>query len=96
MIRFIRSLQFIFKPKYWSKLYPYCSMYDKTINELLDAKVKFTNIDCYTADLGHLKNIWIGYPASAYGSQPWKNEYQPSRLTIKRMKRVLEMQGVDV
>jgi len=89
MIRFIKSLQFIFKPRYWSKLYPYCPLYDKKINELLDAGVKFTNIDCYTADLGSLKTIWIGSPASVYGAQPLRNEYQPSRLTMKRMKRVL-------
>jgi hypothetical protein len=90
MLRFIKSLQFVFKPTYWLKQSPYCRILDKNINNLLDRGVKFTNIRQYTADLGDLKEIWIcrGDPFS-YG-QLWPQcNYQPSRLTIQRMKRAM-------
>ncbi len=93
MIRFIKSLQFIFKPKYWLTQYPYCARLDKEINRLLDEGVKFTNIGWYTADLGHLEDIWIsGYPFS-YGKLWEQYYYQPSRLTMKRMQKVLLQQN---
>lgn len=89
MIRFIKSLQFIFKPKYWCMNHPYCPMLDKKINNFLDKGVKFENITGSTADLGDLKDIWIwGYPY-AFGKIWNKYHYQPSRLTIKRMRKVL-------
>lgn len=89
MLRFIKSLQFVFKPTYWLKQHSYCPRLDKRINDLLDQGIKFTNIGWYTADLGDLKDIWIsGYPFS-YGKIWRKYPYQPSRLTIKRMQQVL-------
>lgn len=89
MLRFIKSLQFLYKPKYWLKQYAYCPRLDIKINKFLDQGVKFTNIGWYTADLGDLKDMWIsGYPFS-YGTL-WKQyNYQPSRLTIKRMRQVM-------
>ena len=89
MLKFIKSLQFIYKPKYWLQQHPYCPALDNKINTLLDRGVKFTNIGRYTADLGDLKAIWIsGYPFS-FGKLWEQYPYQPSRLTIKRMHQVL-------
>ena len=89
MLKFIKSLQFVYKPKYWLRQHPYCPRLDIKINNSLDQGVKFANIGWYTADLGDLKDIWIsGYPF-AYGKL-WKQyDYQPSRLTIKRMRQVM-------
>lgn len=89
MIKFIKSLQFIFQPKYWLKQYPYCPRLDIKINNYLDQGVKFANIGWYTTDLGDLKGIWIaGYPF-AYGKLWQVYDYQPSRMTIKRMRQVM-------
>lgn len=86
MIRFIKSLQFVFKPRYWQKKYQYCPILDKKINQLLDQGVKFTNIGGATADLGDLKKVWIANYPFSYGHLYLQYDYQPSRLTIKRMK----------
>ena len=92
MISFIKSLQFIYKPRYWVMNHPYCPILDKKINVLLDQGVKFTNITGYAADLGDLKEIWLwGYPY-AFGKIWNKYHYRPSRLTIKRMRQVLLQQ----
>lgn len=85
MLRFIKSLQFIYKPSYWLKFSPYSEFLDKEINKLLDNGFLFTNIDeCY-ATLGHLK-LWI-----------WNREsfctmdnHMPSRLTMQRAKKVFK------
>jgi hypothetical protein len=89
MLRFIKSLQFLYKPKYWLKQHPYCPRLDRKINKLLDDGVLFVNIGWYAADLGDLKDIWIsGYPFS-FGNLWEVYDYQPSRTTIKRMRKVL-------
>ena len=96
MLKFIKSLQFIYKPSFWLRQYPYCPRLDKKINNLLDEGVKFTNIDWYTVDLGDLKDIWIsGYPFS-FGKLWRLYDYQPSRLTIKRMRQVLLKQESEL
>ena len=89
MNKFIKSLQFIYKPRYWIKLYPYCPILDKKINNLLNQGIKFTNIHEHTADLGDLKNVWIASYPYGFGRIYLKYKYQPSRLTIKRMQKVL-------
>ncbi len=101
MIRFIRSLQFIFKPRYWLRQYPYSSKLDKEINKLLDKCVKFTNLREGFVDLGHIEYIWIYHYPYAFGNcyniticngvslQYIGNKRMPSRLTCKRLKKEL-------
>ncbi len=111
MIRFVKSLQFIFQPDFWHRNYPTSRNYNITLNRLLDKGVKFTNIDIEKgyADLGDtlntLKRIHIAsYPYAfccyTVGVDTKRNipetTYMPSRLTCKRVKKVLELQGVDV
>jgi hypothetical protein len=89
MIKFIKNLQFIFQPSFWITQYPYCPFLDKKINDFLDQGIKFTNINEYNADLGNLTSIWIGNYPYAFGYLYWYGKSMPSRLTVKRMKRVL-------
>ena len=42
MLRFIKSLQFIYKPFCWLKFSPYSEPLDKEINKLLDEGILFT------------------------------------------------------
>ncbi len=107
MIKFIKSLQFIFKPDYWYRNYPTSRNYNIALNQLLDKGIKFTNIDIENgyADLSHFKRIHIAsYPFAfccyTVGEDIKRNipetTYMPSRLTCKRVKKFLELQGVDV
>jgi len=91
MLRFVKSLQFIFKPVYWLKLHSYSQPLDKEINKLLDDGVLFTNISKDEADLGHLHQLCI------FGTDCFCeiNNYMPSRLTVKRAKKVLKKSIIE-
>ena len=95
MIRFIKSLQFIFNADVVvPRNYPYSKKLDIEINNLLDAGGKFTNIREYDGyvDLGHLNNIWIYHYPYALGhcyDITKGKECMPSRLTCKRLKEEL-------
>jgi len=103
MLRFIKSLQFIYKPKYWLRQYPYSPKLDKEINRLLDEGIKFTNIREYEGfvNLGHIEDIWICHYPYALGNcynitecngvslQYISKKCMPSRLTCKRLKAEL-------
>ncbi len=90
MLRFIKSLQFIYKPSYWLKFSPYSKFLDKEINKLLDDGVLFTNIDEHYATLGHLK-LWI-WDLESFCSM---DNYMPSRLTIQRARRVFKKSLIE-
>lgn len=104
MIRFIKSLQFIFQPDFWHRNFPTGKNYDIAINRLLDKGIKFTNILGDYADLGWLEGIHIAsypYGFCSYSSKDIKRNipettYMPTRLTCKRVKKVLEQQGVEI
>ena len=97
MIRFIKSLQFIFYPDFWERNYPTSRKLDIEINRLLDKGVKFTNITSLYADLDWLEGLYIkGYPYTFCHYTPGEDTYMPTRLTCKRVKKVLEQQGVDI
>lgn len=87
MKRFIKSLQFIFKPRYWIMNEKYNPTWDKLLNELLD-KYNFIVINKYIAKLGPIE-IWIAnQPYSTM--QPFnRDEFRASRLTIQRAIRKL-------
>jgi len=95
MIKFIKSLQFVFNfEALVPRNYPYSKKLDKEINRLLNKNVKFSNIreyECFV-DLGHLKNIYIyNYPyalGNCYDITKGK-KCMPSRLTCKRLKAEL-------
>jgi hypothetical protein len=106
MLRFIKSLQFIFQPDFWYKSFYTSRNLDIEINRLLDKGNKFTNIEDGYADLDWLKNIGIrcypygfcSYRRDERRQRIYKDKHtvMPFRLTCKRVKKVLEMQGVDV
>lgn len=84
-MKFIKSLQFIFKPSYWVLNHDYNAMWDITLNHLLD-KYNFTMIDEFTAKLGDTI-IWVRnqpYATMRPYSSNWIIPIRPSRLTIKR------------
>jgi len=92
MIKFIKSLQFIVRPSYWLKYASYSEPLDTQINKLLDEGILFTNIGEHTADLGHLKGLWIHGGNYSFCDM---NNYMPSRLTIQRAKRVLQKSLIE-
>jgi len=108
MIRFIKSLQFIFQQDCWHRSFPTSKNLDIEINKMLDKGIIFTNINTKAgfADLGWMRNIWIeSYPYAfcSYNTRGSKdryymceNTYMPRRITCKRVKKILEQQGVDV
>lgn len=88
--RFILSLQFIFRPRYWNMLYPYSAEWDRKLNKLLDNH-DFKDIGAFRAMLGD-SEIWISnHPYAAF--TPYRDsdklELRPSRLTIKRARKKL-------
>lgn len=92
MNNFIKSLQFIYKPFYWLKCSPYSEPLDREINKLLDEGILFTNICDHTADLGHVKELWIRGGNYSFCEM---NNYMPSRLTIQRAKKVLKKSLIE-
>jgi len=80
-MKFIKSLQFIFKPSYWSMNYDYSSVWDYTLNQLLD-KHTFTKTKIFTVTLGDFE-IWIGNHPYA-SMRPVGSNFRASRLTIQR------------
>ena len=84
---FFKSLQFIFRPKFWLMNGPYDKDWDNEFNVLLDEHT-FSNIDEYTTKLGDT-TIWIAnYPFACFRKR-YVNK-RPSRLTILRAKKLLD------
>ena len=85
---FFRNLQFIFRPNFWLMNDPYDKDWDNEFNMLLDEHT-FSNIGEYTAKLGDTK-IWISnYPFDCFRKR-YVNK-RPSRLTILRAKKLIEI-----
>jgi hypothetical protein len=84
---FLRNLQFIFRPKFWSMNCQYDKDWDVEFNRLLDEHT-FSGIGECTAKLGDTK-IWItNYPYASFLSSPHRPfSTRPSRLTILRAKK---------
>ena len=97
VINFIRSLQFIFHPDSWIRIYPTSKKLDIQINSMLDKGIKFTNVREYEGlvNLCTIHYIWIyDYPFSFgkcyhIATGEW---CMPSRLTCKRLKKELTKQ----
>lgn len=101
MIKFLLSLQFIFRPLYWARNRPYSKEWDKVLNKLLD-EYKFTDIEEHTATLGPT-TLWIGnVPYACMHTYlifmkntdsryyPKYSNVTPSRLTILRCLKKLK------
>jgi hypothetical protein len=86
----------VFKPLYWSQLYPTCWEWDALLNEILDKAEKIEN-RTYTANIDGVE-IWTSNWAYAYGS-PYvrmnKTDVLPSVKTRKRLKKVVENYNLD-
>lgn len=88
--RFFKNLQFLFKPSFWLLHESYCEEWDRELNALLDHYC-FINISTYTATLGG-KHIWVAnYPYNCF--HEINKSVRPSRLTILRAKKQLEILG---
>jgi len=90
MKTFLKNLQFIFRPKFWSSAWPYDKDWDDELNILLDEH-RFTYINDYTAKLGGTE-IWVAnYPYASFWKRTNESNYKlPSKLTILRVKEQLE------
>ena len=86
---FLRNLQFIFRPKFWTMHCQYDKDWDVEFNRLLDEHT-FSGIGECTAKLGDTK-IWItNHPYASFcpsSLPPIDSSSRPSRLTILRAKK---------
>lgn len=87
MIKFIKNLQFLFKPKFWILNNKYSEEWDVELNQSM-LNNDFEKIDEYYTKLGDGENIWIkNHP---YGSfikgDPVLGE-RPSRLTLLKAQK---------
>jgi hypothetical protein len=92
---FFKSLQFIFRPKFWTMNYQYDKDWDVEFNRLLDEHT-FSDISSHecTAKLGDTE-IWVAnYPFVCFKALPFTgligSNIRPSRLTILRAKKVFD------
>jgi len=87
----LKNLQFIFMPHYWIMLKPYNKKVDKIINDLLD-KYKLKKESNCRASLGS-ETIWIENYPYGFGNfyESKLDNFRPSRLTIRRIKRELDL-----
>ena len=96
VISWFLSLQFIFRPNWWSMNYPYSKEVDSIILELLE-KYDFTDYCTKakaTAFLGN-QQIWIANKpyASIRLYNTCLEEYRPSRLTmLKAFKKLKKLE----
>lgn len=89
MIKFLKSLQFIFMPNYWSINHRYSKQWDEKLNTLLN-KHEFTDIDRYTAKLGDVE-VWISnHPYGSFSVWGSGLYFRPSRLIILKAGRKLK------
>lgn len=84
-MRFLKNLQFIFKPAYWCPYGEYSKGWDIKLNQLLDM-YKFENINSVSARIG-------GYEIRHYMGPSMSFEYngfRPSRITLLKAFRKLK------
>lgn len=104
IIKFFLNLQFIVRPDFWYMQLPYSEHWDKILNNLMDnvkAEISHPNsLDgvIYTIRFDKVE-VWIqNYPYS-YGhiynhDKSDSIKVRPSRLTIKRLKRFVEIESL--
>lgn len=91
LTRFFKSLQFIFRPKFWLMNHPYNKHWDEQLNKLLD-RVDVKPVDDFTHTIGGV-GVWTSNYPYAYGHLyrgSRANYYRPSRLTILRLRDAVE------
>ena len=97
-MKFIKSLQFIFKPSFWFMNDEYSKQVDSTVNKIIDEDL-IVLFDAYYADTGKGIKVWIkNYPYAyatlhTYISGQWsstKIDGRPSRLTILRFRKYVD------
>ena len=89
ILKFIKNIQFVFRPTYWLMNYSYSKEWDKELNTLMDEHF-FTNFQTYTTKLGDRK-IWVeNHPYASFTKVTLGPTVRPSRLTIVRAKRHLK------
>lgn len=95
IVKFVKNLQFLFRPNYWIMNYSYDETWDTVLNHLLDSHdFVIQDDDKYVATLNGLE-IWVtNHP---YGSfTPWDRRLsqtvrvRPSRLTLVRAHKMYQ------
>ncbi len=104
VLTFIKNLQFIFKPRFWSMNYSYCSEHDKNVRRAIFyfeaslGKVNSMNSKIYYILFKNKSNeqefsVWIQNYPYAYGRESDNNSFhieivRPSRLTILKLREL--------
>ena len=83
MKKLLRSIKYLFKPKFWVMVHPYNKQWDIKLNELLDKENNVRVINEFWADVGGTK-VWISNYPYGYGD-PELLDIRPSRATIERL-----------
>ena len=83
MRKLLRSIKFLFKPKFWVMEHPYSRQWDIKLNEMLDKENNIKVVNGFWARVGGV-DVWIGNYPYAYGN-PELIDVRPSRATIERL-----------
>jgi hypothetical protein len=79
-MKFIKSLKFLFMPRWWLMNHPYSEALDLRMNEAMDRGQRVTNLSKHECDFDGMR-VWIA--SHPYASCQF-NKSRPSRLTIER------------
>jgi len=95
MLKFLKSLQFIFRPSFWVISLAYNKGWDKRLNKLLDDKcdVKMNNRTAILRSESDEIEIWVSNYPYAFGYWYQQNNLRPSRLTIERLATYIAENG---
>jgi len=83
MKKLLKNIKYLFKPKFWTMLYPYSRSWDIKLNEMLDRENSVEVVSEFWARVGGI-DVWIGNYPYAYGN-PRILDIRPSRATIERL-----------
>jgi hypothetical protein len=97
IVKFVKNLQFLFRPNYWDMNYSYNETWDTVLNYLLDNHAfVIQDGDRHVATLNGLE-IWVAnHPYASF--TPWDSrltqilgrDVRPSRLTLVRAHKMYQ------
>jgi hypothetical protein len=91
LLNWIIDTLIIISPLYWIMNHGYNHDWNKKLNELLDSNNVDFLFSSYRVDIGD-SDVWIGnYPYSYGTTKVMGREVRPSRRTILRLKKVVDL-----
>jgi hypothetical protein len=97
IVKFVKNLQFLFRPNYWVMNYSYNETWDTVLNHLLDSHdFVIQDDDKYVATLNGFE-IWVtNHPYASFTpydsrlKQILRRNVRPSRLTLVRAHKMYQ------